>query len=140
MGRGRSIWDLEQAWHLPSELSLQQAAMEHPLVIQFCNVYYATAHVTAVILVLIWAFVWHRDRYPQLRNVLALLTSPSGIVNRIVSGVMKQPDRAHRFYPYLRGGRNLGACLPRAEEPAEPRPSAWCWWTGPAGGGATCRC
>ncbi len=27
-------------------------------------------------------------------NVLALLTSPSGIVNRLVSGVMKQPDRA----------------------------------------------
>jgi PAP2 superfamily len=72
--RGRSIWHIEQALHLPSELSLQRALLSHPLAIQFANVYYATAHVTAVILVLIWAYIWHRDRYPQLRNVLALLT------------------------------------------------------------------
>jgi predicted DCC family thiol-disulfide oxidoreductase YuxK len=44
-------------------------------------------------------------------NVLALLTSPSGIVNRLVSGVMKKPDRARTFYPYLRGGRNLALKL-----------------------------
>jgi len=72
--RGRSIWRLEQSLHMPSELSLQRALIEHPLLIQLCNIYYATAHVAAVILVLIWAFVWHRDHYPQLRNVLALLT------------------------------------------------------------------
>jgi len=72
--RGRWIWHTEQALHLPSELALERWALAHPLVIQFANVYYATAHVTAVILVLLWAFIWHRDRYPQLRNVLALLT------------------------------------------------------------------
>jgi predicted DCC family thiol-disulfide oxidoreductase YuxK len=44
-------------------------------------------------------------------NVLALLTSPSGIINRFVSGVMKKPNRARTFYPYLRGGRNLALKL-----------------------------
>src|ERR1700712_4638148 len=34
--RGRSIWDLEQALHLPSELRLQQLLMDHPVLIQFC--------------------------------------------------------------------------------------------------------
>jgi len=72
--RGHSIWNLEQSLGLPSELSLQHWVLGHSWLMQFANVYYATAHVTAVILVLIWAFVWHRDRYPQLRNVLALLT------------------------------------------------------------------
>jgi hypothetical protein len=74
MARGSSLWNIEQALHLPSELRLQQFLLDHPVLIQFCNGYYAIAHVPAVIAVLIWAFVWHRDRYPRLRNVLALLT------------------------------------------------------------------
>jgi hypothetical protein len=74
MDRGASIWNIEKALHVSNELSLQRALLDHPLLIQLCNGYYAIAHVPAVIAVLIWAFVWHRDRYPQLRNVLALLT------------------------------------------------------------------
>ncbi|MGZ4730124.1 MAG: hypothetical protein ACXWB2_20610, partial [Acidimicrobiales bacterium] len=31
LGRGRAIWDVEQALHLPSELHLQQVFLEHPL-------------------------------------------------------------------------------------------------------------
>jgi hypothetical protein len=73
--RGRSIWDLEQAIHLPSELRLQQLFLEHPLWIQAANVYYAVAHVPAIVIVLLWAFLWHRDRYPRVRNVLALVTA-----------------------------------------------------------------
>src|SRR6478735_4619616 len=71
--RGRDIWRFEQWLHLPSELGLQHAVLEHSWMMRFANFYYATAHVTAIILVLLWAFLWHRDRYPQLRNVLALL-------------------------------------------------------------------
>jgi len=74
LGRGRWIWDLEQALHFPSELRLQQLVMDHPLWIQAANGYYAIAHVPAVIALLLWAFIRHRDRYPHLRNVLALLT------------------------------------------------------------------
>jgi len=48
--------------------------MDHPLWIQAANGYYAIAHVPAVIALLLWAFIRHRDRYPHLRNVLALLT------------------------------------------------------------------
>ena len=74
LGRGRWIWDLEQALHFPSELRLQQLVMDHPLWIQAANGYYAIAHVPAVIALLLWAFIRHRDRYPHVRNVLALLT------------------------------------------------------------------
>jgi PAP2 superfamily len=72
--RGRWIWDAERAWHLPSEATVQQHALAHPLVIQFANIYYAVAHVPALIAFLIWLFVFHRDRYPRIRNTLALLT------------------------------------------------------------------
>jgi hypothetical protein len=75
LDRGQSIWDLQQALRLPSELRLQQLFLEHPLWIQAANVYYAVAHVPAVIALLLWAFIRHRDRYPRVRNVLALVTA-----------------------------------------------------------------
>jgi MFS superfamily sulfate permease-like transporter len=72
--RGRWLWDLQRDWHLPSEVTVQQMILPHPLIVQFANIYYAATHVPAMILFLIWLFVWHRPRYPQLRNALALTT------------------------------------------------------------------
>lgn len=74
LDRGRAVWDLEQAMHLPSELALQQMTLAHPFVVQVANIYYAVAHVPAVIIMLLWAFIWHRTPYARVRNVLALLT------------------------------------------------------------------
>ena len=74
LGRGRSIWDLEQMLRFPSELRLQQIFLEHPIWIQAANGYYAIVHVPAIIALLLWAFIRHRDRYPRVRNVLALVT------------------------------------------------------------------
>jgi hypothetical protein len=81
--RGRWLWDLQRAWHLPSEVSVQQMILHHPLIVQFANVYYAVAHVPAMILFLIWLFVWHRPRYPQLRNALALTTGACLLIQLI---------------------------------------------------------
>jgi hypothetical protein len=72
--RGRWLWDVERAWHLPSEVTIQQMVLPHPLLMQFANIYYAVAHVPAVIIFLVWLFVRHRQRYPWNRNVLALVT------------------------------------------------------------------
>ena len=73
--RGRWIWDVERAWHLLSEVTVQRQALAHPLEIQFANLYYAGIHVPALIIFLIWLFVLHRSRYPKVRNTLALLTA-----------------------------------------------------------------
>jgi hypothetical protein len=72
--RGLDVWHLEQALHLPSELAIQRAVLPHPWIIQAANVYYAVVHVPALIAMLVWLFVRHRDRYPAVRNTLALLT------------------------------------------------------------------
>jgi len=81
--RGRWLWDLQRAWHLPSEVTVQQMILTHPLIVQFANVYYAVAHVPAMILFLIWLFAWHRPRYPQLRNALALTTGACLLIQQI---------------------------------------------------------
>jgi hypothetical protein len=72
--RGRWIWHFEQALHLPSELAIQRAVLPHEWIVQASNIYYALVHVPALIAMLIWLFVRHRDRYPAVRNTLALLT------------------------------------------------------------------
>jgi hypothetical protein len=64
----------ERAWRLPSEVSVQRAFTDHPLVIEAANVYYATMHFGVLFVFLIWLFVRHRDRYPKVRRVLALTT------------------------------------------------------------------
>jgi hypothetical protein len=81
--RGRSIWDLERALHLPSELSIQHAVLPHPWLVQAANVYYAIVHVPALIAMLVWLFVRHRDRYPAVRNTLALLTGACLLVQLV---------------------------------------------------------
>ncbi len=83
LDRGRSIWGLEQALRLPSELRLQQIFLEHPIWIQAANGYYAIAHVPAIIALLLWAFIRHRGRYPRVRNVLALVTGACLVVQLV---------------------------------------------------------
>lgn len=74
--QGRALWiyDVQRWLHLPDEQALQRWTLPHPWLVQTANVYYAVAHVPAVIIVLLWLFIRHRDEYPPIRNVLAVLT------------------------------------------------------------------
>lgn len=75
VNNARALWRLEQWLHLPSELAVQRQAMRHPLLVQALNGYYAIAHVPAVVALLVWLFVWHRDQYAWVRNTLAVITA-----------------------------------------------------------------
>lgn len=73
--RARQIVDLQHDLHLPTELSLQHLVLRHEWLAWFTSVYYATVHVPSLVAFLVWLYVRHRDRYPQWRNGLALLTA-----------------------------------------------------------------
>lgn len=75
MGRGRDIAELEQAMHLPSELSLEQFVLRHDWLAQATTWYYATVHVPALLVFLVWLFFRHRDQYPHWRTGLVLCTA-----------------------------------------------------------------
>lgn len=75
VARSRWIWDTERTLHLPSEHTLQQWVLPHPLLVQAANLYYATMHFTVLIIFLVWLFVRHRADYGRWRTVLALLTA-----------------------------------------------------------------
>ncbi len=74
VSRGRWIFHFEHRVHLPSELSVQHLVLKSSLLTQTLNVYYATLHFPAMITFLIWMFVRHRDRYPQVRNTMVIVT------------------------------------------------------------------
>ena len=81
--RGRWLWDVQRALHLPSEVSVQHLVLPHPLLVQGANVYYAVAHVPAMILFLAWLFTFHRPRYPKIRNAMALTTGACLLIQLI---------------------------------------------------------
>ena len=77
LANGRALWDAERFLHIANEASIEAWFLQHPLLIQAANVFYAVAHVPALIVFLVWLFVRHRDRYPALRNTVAIVTGVS---------------------------------------------------------------
>ncbi|WP_300676103.1 phosphatase PAP2 family protein [Nocardioides sp.] len=72
--RGRDINDVQNWLHLPSEIGLQHFAISHEWLARAINAYYATVHVPALIVFLVWMWVLHRDKYPHWRNGLVYVT------------------------------------------------------------------
>lgn len=72
--RARQIDDFQQFLHLPTEISLQHFVLGYDWLAEFVNTYYATVHVPALVVFMIWMFARHRDHYPHWRNGLALVT------------------------------------------------------------------
>ena len=83
MARGRAIWRVERALGVPSERSVQQLVLSHREVVHWLNIWYAQAHVPVLGALLVWLFVRHRDRYPQVRTVVALVTGASLLIQLV---------------------------------------------------------
>ena len=81
--KARWIIRVERDWHLPSELDTQRLVVPHPLLAQACNLYYATMHFAGLGALLLWLFLRHRDRYPQVRTTIVLLTASCLLVQLI---------------------------------------------------------
>lgn len=72
--RGRWIYDFQRTVHLPSELSMQRWVLGHRWLAEATVDYYATVHVPALLIFLVWLWARHRDDYPRWRNALAITT------------------------------------------------------------------
>ncbi len=80
VGRGRTIWGVERALHLPSERTTQTLVLGHPSLVHWLNVYYAVVHVPALGVCLVWLFIRHRTLYPKVRTAVALVTGASLVI------------------------------------------------------------
>ncbi|MDX6212378.1 MAG: hypothetical protein QOF82_1465 [Frankiales bacterium] len=80
ISRGVDIWKAERWLHLPSEAWMQGPALHHAWVGKALNQYYIYGHVNAVIILLVWLWFRHRDKYPRGRAILILFTLSSVLV------------------------------------------------------------
>ena len=74
LSAGRWIWHAERWLHLPSETTMQGWVLPHADVVRVANYYYATAHLTGMVVFLVWLWVWHRDQYARWRTTMAIFT------------------------------------------------------------------
>lgn len=83
LAHGRALWHLERSLWLPSETSFQHLILGHPWLVRAANYYYATAHLTGMVIFLGWLWLRHRDRYPRWRNVVVVFTGVALLIEMI---------------------------------------------------------
>jgi len=83
VARGARIWQLERDWHLPSEGWLQRGILHHSLLMQACNIYYATMHFGMLIAMLFWLYARHREAYARVRTTIILATTACLLVGLV---------------------------------------------------------
>jgi PAP2 superfamily len=83
LARARWIWHAERVARLPNEAAVQRFFLPHPLIVQAFDLYYASLHFVGLIVLLAWLFLRHRDRYPEVRAVLVMLTGTCLLIQLI---------------------------------------------------------
>jgi len=83
IARGEWIWRTEREWHLPSEAWLQNGIVHQSVLVQACNIYYATMHFGVLITMLIWLFLRHRTAYARVRMTIILTTTACLLVGLV---------------------------------------------------------
>ena len=73
--RGREVFRIEHTLHFPSELAMERWVLRYDWLARGADAFYASVHVTALLLFLAWLFIRHRDRYSPWRNTLAITTA-----------------------------------------------------------------
>ena len=114
VARGRSIARIEGALGLPGEASVQRLLLGHHGLMRWFNLYYVVLHVAVTGGCLVWVFARHRDRYPVVRNTLALATGVSLLVALV-------PVAPPRLVPGL-GVADAGRLIGPTVYPATARP------------------
>lgn len=114
LSRGRAIAEAESRLGLPSEAAVQRLLIGDHAVIRVFNLYYVVLHVVVTGVCLVWVFARHRDRYPLVRNTLALTTG----VSLLVALVPVAPPRLVPALGVVDAGRLVGPTV----YPATARP------------------
>lgn len=79
VGRGLDVWRFERPW-LPSEAWLQRGILHHSLLVQACNIYYATMHFGMLMATLLWLYARHREAYARVRTTIIVTTTACLVV------------------------------------------------------------
>ena len=111
---GRWVYRAEQWLRWPSEGGVQRLFLSDHGLLRVLDLYYVVLHIVLTGACLIWVFARHRDRYPVVRNTLALATACSLLVALV-------PVAPPRLVPGL-GVVDIGRVVGPTVYPATARP------------------
>lgn len=80
VARGAAIEHFERHLPVPTEAWVQHLVLSDRWLLRLFNIYYVGLHVAVTGACLVWVFARHRERYPVVRNALALATGASLLV------------------------------------------------------------
>src|SRR3954454_13321800 len=83
LANGRWVWHAERVLHVPSETWWQQLVLPHAGIVRASNYYYATAHLTGMVVFLVWLWLRHREHYGRWRTTVAIFTGLALLVQTI---------------------------------------------------------
>ncbi|MFQ6391934.1 phosphatase PAP2 family protein [Nocardia sp. KC 131] len=81
MSNAHSILGVEDRLGLPEETTLQAIFVDHSFLALPANFYYATAHFTVAVAVLLWLWAFRPEHYRWTRNLMAALTGAALVVH-----------------------------------------------------------
>ena len=155
------VWNLERVLHLPDERWLQDHLLDHPVLAQLANGYYASVHFPLTAAVLVLLHLRRRQVYRRLRNALVAATAASLLITfayplapprmmtalgftdvaarhgqSVYSGIAEETSNQFAAMPSLHvGWAVLVACAlscAAAERPFRRRALRWLSWLHPA--------
>ena len=72
--RGVKVLDVERAWHLAPEVTLNALVSSHHAIAVAMDYHYATLHYIVTPAVLVWVLITRPDRYRHARRILIVAT------------------------------------------------------------------
>lgn len=88
------VMDMERRLGLFLEIQIQNWLLDQPFAVQFLNFIYAYTHMTGLILFGAWAFIFHVERYRQIRFIFLSILAIG------LSVYILYPLAPPRFFPY----------------------------------------
>ncbi len=73
--RAHRIADVQQAMHLPSEVTLQRQVLGNPTLLRSANLFYYYVHFNSMMVFLAWLYLRHPERYGWGRSIVVWLTA-----------------------------------------------------------------
>ena len=104
LANGETVWRIERAIGIGNEAAIERWVLQYPDVMRVANAFYAYVHVPALVAVIVWLFVRHRDRYHAIRNVVAATTA----LCLLWAFVPVAPPRMYPEHGFVDAGRVFG--------------------------------
>jgi len=126
--RARWIVRFQRGLPFPHESSVQSVVLPHPLLAQFCNLYYAGLHFAGLFALLLWLFARHRAQYARARLSVVVLTGSCLLVQLVPVAPPRLAPQAQVVDVAARYGQSVYGSMGAGADQLSAMPSVHVAW------------